>query len=373
MTATADWSCTPRSWPPTRPRSFRSPGARASSSRSPAGRGAVKEESSLFAEAAAQGQSIIVASGDNGSASCTGQNFGNGLSVQDPSSQPNVTAVGASSLYTTNAQGGVAAWAPGDPWIKGVWNDGIDPSIAASPWGSTGGLSTIWAMPSYQAAAAAGLGVVNPLTYTASCGGAHCREVPDVSANGDPGTGYVVYDNGAWDVIGGTSASTPVWGALTALANALPACRGLTLGFENPSIYRLAGLNYAGYFHDVTTGTGSAPANNDALGLNGGLYPVSAGYDLDTGLGDPNAAALASGLCALRAPVVHGHGPESGHRHGGPAHHLQADDPRPGLRRRRAHLRRLGVAARPRDEGRHHLRPADQGRHLPGHRHRPRQ
>ena len=266
------------------------------------GPGAVREENDLFAEAAAQGQSIIVASGDNGSASCTGQNDGTGLSVQDPSSQPNVTAVGASSLYTTGTKGAAAAWAPGDPLDEGVWNDGIDPSDG-QPLGSTGGLSAVWPMPSYQSSAAAGLGVVNASSPGGQCGAADCREVPDVSADGDPGTGYVVYVNGAWTVIGGTSASAPVWAALTTLADALPACRGLTVGFENPSLYALAGSDYAGYFRDITTGTGSDPANNDALGTNSGLFPVTAGYDMATGLGVPDAAAVAAGLCALRAPV----------------------------------------------------------------------
>jgi subtilase family serine protease len=266
------------------------------------GAGAVKEESDLFAEAAAQGQSIIAATGDNGSASCTAQEDGNGLAVQDPSSQPNVTAVGASSLYTTNSKGGVASWAPGDTLDEGVWNDGIDPS-SGQPLGSTGGLSSLWAMPSYQSSAVAGLGVAKPLSGPTPCGYAICREVPDVSADGDPGTGYVVYVNGSWNVIGGTSAAAPVWAALTALANALPACRGLTIGFANPSLYELAGADYAGYFRDITTGTGSGPANNDALGTNGGFYPVTAGYDMATGLGVPNAAAVAAGLCALRAPV----------------------------------------------------------------------
>lgn len=46
------------------------------------------------------------------------------------------------------------------------------------------------------------------------------REVPDVSADADPVTGYVIHWNGQWGVIGGTSAAAPLWAALLALTDA---------------------------------------------------------------------------------------------------------------------------------------------------------
>ncbi|MBV8463713.1 MAG: putative Ig domain-containing protein, partial [Acidimicrobiales bacterium] len=49
-------------------------------------------------------------------------------------------------------------------------------------------------------------------------------------------------------------------------------------------------------FHDVTTG------NNDLSGHHGGAYPATAGYDMATGLGTPDAANLAPALCAASAP-----------------------------------------------------------------------
>jgi subtilase family serine protease len=271
------------------------------------GRGAVKIENNLFAEAALQGQSIIVGSGDQGSSDCADSGLGNALAVADPASQPDATAVGGTSLYTLNAKGAPAAWSPGHTLDEGVWNSGIDPANNL-PYASTGGLSTLWAMPTYQSSAAAGLGVINAYSGGSPCGTTYCRETPDVSADGNPSTGYVVYANGAagggWGVIGGTSASAPVWGALTTLANAQSSCRGLPIGFENPSLYALAGSNYAGYFRDIATADPiTMQANNDAAGANGGLYPTTAGYDMTTGLGVPGVAAVAGGLCALRAPV----------------------------------------------------------------------
>ena len=38
-------------------------------------------------------------------------------------------------------------------------------------------------------------------------------------------------------------------------------------------MYHLASVNYAGYFHDITDRHRLRPANNDALGIDGGLYP----------------------------------------------------------------------------------------------------
>jgi hypothetical protein len=99
-----------------------------------------------------------------------------------------------------------------------------------------------------------------------------------------------------------------VWAALAALADASRACDGVGIGFMNPALYRAASSDYASLFHDVTVG------NNDLTGTHHGLWPAHAGYDLATGLGSPDAAALATALCAdslrLRDPgslvsVVH--------------------------------------------------------------------
>jgi len=102
-----------------------------------------------------------------------------------------------------------------------------------------------------------------------------------------------------------------VWAAYIALVNASSACRGLPIGFANPALYRIAGSNYAGNFHDITepspfTGAGS----NDTLDQfrvgssdPSFLYPVRAGYDMSTGLGSMIAPALAGALCSLRSPV----------------------------------------------------------------------
>jgi subtilase family serine protease len=270
----------------------------------------VRTEDKIFQEAALQGQSVLSASGDTGSAGCETELNSSRLAVQDPSSQPFVTGVGGTTLYT-QVNGHLGLWNPnvaGDPLLQAVWNDGeIKTSQGRQPAATTGGLSSVWAMPPYQRRAARELGVVGSLSSGRPCrSSGDCREIPDVSADGDPATGYVVYvsagSSHTWTSEGGTSAAAPLWAALTVEADALPACRGASLGFENPAIYKLAAQ--AGNLTDITAANPlTGYANNDALGRNHGLYPVGAGYDMTTGLGTPNAAAVAAHLCGLRAPV----------------------------------------------------------------------
>jgi subtilase family serine protease len=273
--------------------------------------GAVRAENRIFQEAAIQGQSILSASGDTGSSGCQADLGTTELAVQDPSSQPFATAIGGTTLYTEVANA-PRLWnplIPSDPLLQAVWNDGesrVDGHTIVSA--TAGGISSLWAMPAYQRSANAALGVINGYSSGTPCkSSGDCREVPDVSADADPASGYIVHVSSSakrsgWTVEGGTSAAAPLWAALTAESDALPACRGASLGFENPSLYDLAAAQPG----DLTDVTGASPvsgqANNDGSGRDHGLYPVTAGYDLATGLGTPNAAALAAGLCALRAP-----------------------------------------------------------------------
>jgi subtilase family serine protease len=241
-------------------------------------------EQTLFEDAAVQGQTVVAAAGDNGSEGCST----NALGVDDPGSQPFVTSVGGTSLN-----------ALGPPPTETVWN-GICQTTAC---GGGGGVSALWPMPSYQSAAPAALNVITSASSRSPCGapsGSYCREVPDVSADANPATGYLIYWNGnglptdttAWSRIGGTSAATPLWAALIALTNASSACSGTRIGFLNPDLYTVAATNYAGTFNDVVAG------NNDITGTNGGLFTAGAGYDMASGLGTPNGATLPAALCS---------------------------------------------------------------------------
>jgi len=241
---------------------------------------AASSENTLFQEAATQGQSVFAAMGDDGSEDCYGYDSSTALAVDDPGSQPFVTGVGGTSLATV-----------GPPPAETVWNDG------PSEGSGGGGISSFWPMPSYQSGAPASLNVINADSSKSQCSahapaGSYCREDPDVSADADEDTGYVVYYGGGWTAIGGTSAAAPLWAAFTALANASGPCHGSPIGFANPALYRVGGSSaYASAFNDITSG------NNDEFGTNTGLYPAGTGYDMASGLGTPIASTLGGYLC----------------------------------------------------------------------------
>jgi subtilase family serine protease len=270
----------------------------------------ISTENTLLQEAAAQGQSFFAASGDSGSEQCEqAEPKDTELAVLNPASQPFATGVGGTTLYGVDAEANKhfpydGTLSPGE----GVWNNG--PYKAAGGGGSGGGVSARWPMPSYQSAASGSLGVINAESSGVPCGAGtgHCREVPDVSADADPQSGYVVYidggtSEGGWTILGGTSAAAPLWAAFTALANSSPACRGLPIGFANPSLYAIAGSAYSSNFRDIVEPspfTGHAN-NNAAFGV--GPFAVTPGYDMATGIGAPLAPSLAASLCATaKAP-----------------------------------------------------------------------
>jgi subtilase family serine protease len=252
-------------------------------------------ENTLFQQATVQGQSIVAASGDSGAEDC---NTGGAVpqthpAVDDPSSQPFVTGVGGTSLHALGPRPSETVWNSGGVVLSGM----------LQPGASGGGVSSLWGMPASQLGATASLNVRTAQAAGAACGhsGGFCREVPDVAADGDPASGYLIYWNGSgnvggeprgWQGIGGTSGAAPLWAALLALTDGSRACSGTSVGYANPALYQAAGTAYAADFNDVLSG------NNDFTGTNGGRYAAGAGYDPATGLGTPNAVALAAALCA---------------------------------------------------------------------------
>jgi hypothetical protein len=209
------------------------------------------------------------------------------LAVSDPASQPYVTAVGGTSL-------GHGTQVLGPPPTEQVWNDGLYYSEGAGG----GGISSTFAMPAYQQA----LGTVSGSNGTpCAATSGDCREIPDVSADADPSSGYVIYDTlnnlGGWNALGGTSGATPLWAAVLAV---VASADGNTAGYGalNPTLYLLAQQSPNTYFNDVTSG------NNDYNATSGGQYPAMSGYDMATGLGTPEAASLAAGFFATPLDVA---------------------------------------------------------------------
>ncbi len=250
-------------------------------------------ENVLFQQAAVQGQSIMVASGDSGSEACYQTDNTNGsYSVSDPASQPFVTAVGGTDLFasgTTNGQVSPQESPWNDAYLNGPGNGGA----------GGGGISSHWAMPSYQSAYGSSDGTFNSYTSGTPCGNTqgYCREVPDVAADGSDADSYAVYYDGQWIGVGGTSAATPLWAAVIALANA--ACPAEPpVGFANPTLYWAASPAFPETaMWDVGTQGAGLPTDNDFLNPGSGFYSSLPGYDEATGLGSPDAVNLAAALC----------------------------------------------------------------------------
>ena len=310
--------------------------------------GLQQAENLLFEQAAAQGQTVFDAAGDNGSDDCNTDETAtpiagqNPVSVDDPTSQPYVVAVGGTTIDDAE-----------QPPLEHVWNDG--PLFGAGG----GGISMSWVMPAWQREARVpGIAVPGSADYTNAdsieqsfgykpnfcqsyvpdtTSTTPCRLVPDVSADADEFTGAVtVYQAafGGWGPSGGTSSSAPIWAAMLALVNSSATCKANAttsngVGFADPLLYAV-GSNPgadAASFNDVTAG------NNDIYGLDNGLvYPATTAYDLTTGLGSPRltgpggTAGLAYYLCSygakLSRPVVSGLSPSSGSTAGGETVHI---------------------------------------------------
>jgi kumamolisin len=209
-----------------------------------------------FADAAALGVTVCVASGDNGSSDAVTDQA---VHVDFPASSPNALACGGTRLQVD---------ASGHAVSETVWNDG------AGRGATGGGVSDAFPLPSWQSHA--GVPARSGATTTG-------RGVPDVAGNADPATGYQVLVDGQRMVIGGTSAVAPLWAALVCrLTQGL----GHRLGLLQPAIY--AGIDPGATppgFRDITAGTN-------------GAYRAAPGWDACTGLGVPDGQQL---LTALRS------------------------------------------------------------------------
>ncbi len=216
----------------------------------------------IFQQAAAQGQAIFAAAGDSGAYDCGDTN----LAVDSPADDPNVVGVGGTSLNT--GSGGTYS-------SETVWScSSCTGNGSAKGEGGGGGLSTYFSQPSYQT----GPGVSN--SYSNGM-----REVPDVSADADPNTGYSMYctvsaagcPSSGWLEIGGTSAAAPLWAAVATDTNQYLAGQSKpTLGSGSAEIYHLFNTSqtYTAY-HDITSG-------------NNLYYPATSGYDMASGIGTPD-------------------------------------------------------------------------------------
>jgi subtilase family serine protease len=160
--------------------------------------------------------------------------------------------------------------------------NGFDEHVWSSNGGASGGgVSTFFTQPDFQQGM--------PQTVQKLLAG-H-RGLPDIAADADPYTAMAFYVAGQWHQIGGTSASTPLWAGLIAVANQMA---GHPLGFINPGIYKLGVSQYAQRdFRDITVGNNSVHGKVQVQG-----FSAMVGWDAVTGWGAPLASQFIPDLIA---------------------------------------------------------------------------
>jgi subtilase family serine protease len=199
----------------------------------------------ILEEMMSQGQSVFVATGDQGSSTAA--------NVVWPSDDPYVTAVGGTDLSVKSAGG---AWSSETGWDKST---GM-PSPNGVP------------IPSWQKTA----GVIT----STNKGSTTLRNIPDIASESNANQ-YVCYQGQCANHGGGTSYAAPLWAGLAAMMNQQAAANGdANVGFLNPLLYSLGlGTSFTSDFHDITSGSN-------------GKYSAVKNYDLVTGWGSPQGVNL---------------------------------------------------------------------------------
>jgi len=207
---------------------------------------------SMEVQAQAQGMSHFVATGDSGAYECGQSEY---PAASFPSTLPNVTAVGGTTVFESKQ---------GTYFQEYAWGSPIDES------GTGGGRSQVYSLPNYQES-------------VQDANGHGYRQLPDISADADPITGYHIVLGGRDTQAGGTSASTPLWAAVIALINQDLKAKGMReVGFANPALYWM-GDNRSKF---------STPPFHDIIAGNNLAYEAGPGWDFATGWGSMDAAAL---------------------------------------------------------------------------------
>ena len=235
---------------------------------------------------------VFASTGDDGATN--GGPYNNALY---PASDPYCTGVGGTNLFMKCSDGyreGTDSW-------DGKYHFGVSYSyeiagndyegMAADEYPSpsdivtTGGAMSTWfPLPDWQSGITLTLADGTTVTPTGRC-------TSDVSFDSGVygGLGPIPYSALGYTIyyiIGGTSAGSPFWAALTALA-----CQkaGHNLGYINPSLYAFYnGKAYKSHaFHDITQGDNTYPYGGSVVG-----YKATTGWDVPTGIGSPDAAKL---------------------------------------------------------------------------------
>jgi subtilase family serine protease len=241
---------------------------------------------SLWEQAAGQGMSVFVASGDAGAAGCQSGNATTGTSaaVNGLCSSPYATCVGGTefneganpaqywSAANSAAYGSALGYIP-----EAVWNESaLDGGTGL--WASGGGASVVYAQPAWQQRVSG-----SDVSGTATTGG--MRAVPDVSLSAANHDGYFMVEDNAYWVVSGTSVAAQSFAGIMALVTVRGNGKGQ--GNANPRLYALTSA-VPDPFHPTPSG------NNTVPGVKG-FSADDATYNLATGLGSVDGALLVNG------------------------------------------------------------------------------
>ncbi|MBP1473636.1 S8/S53 family peptidase [Frateuria sp. MAH-13] len=262
----------------------------------------------IFLEAAVQGQSVFAASGDSGAYDTVrGLGHGDGpgefsapLTVDSPASDPYITAAGGTTVpFSYSFSGGPvesikreSVW--GWDYLQNYFDTHFGPGlIDLFSVGGGGGVSVYWETPFYQRfthgirrsekhqALVYNDPEAGPTTLAKLPGHFRGRNVPDISLNADPETGYLVVSSTDGGVVssGGTSFVAPQLNGVSAL---LTQSLGHRVGFWNPQVYFLQ--NVFGY--------GRYSAFNSVRDGDNWFYQGKPHYTPGTGIGTLDVANL---------------------------------------------------------------------------------
>ncbi|MGO9692203.1 MAG: protease pro-enzyme activation domain-containing protein [Syntrophobacteraceae bacterium] len=233
----------------------------------------------LWSQAATQGITSFVASGDAGAAGCNAptDTTGSNRAVNGLASTPYNVAVGGtefnegSGSYWNTVNGGSGYTSANSYIPETAWNESGDVTGGSDLWATGGGVSSLYAKPAWQ--------------KSPGVPADGMRDVPDVSLSSAVHDAHLVETQGALYAIGGTSASSPSFAGLMVL---IVQNTGQRQGNANTRFYQLGNSQYGAggvvVYHDITSGGNSVP------GVTG--YPCTTGFDQATGLGSVDANSL---------------------------------------------------------------------------------
>jgi len=267
---------------------------------------------SILAQAASQGQSVIVAAGDTGSTDCYRETSltpaqQQALAVDFPASSQYVTAMGgtefplaavtsANTTYWQAANGSDLVSSALSYIPEQVWND--DSSAGLGSGG--GGVSTLTPRPSWQTGVpgipSGTFRFVPDISLTSSANNAgylFCSSDTMTRVTGSCTNGFRDSTNVNLTVAGGTSFAAPVFAGMLAIINDKLNSTGQ--GVINSTLYTLAANSstYASAFHDITSGGNQCTAGTSICSTAGASqYPATTGYDEASGLGSVDFFSL---------------------------------------------------------------------------------